>query len=285
MNHKPDEKDLMAYLYGELEGEEKLRVEKYLQDHAAAREQLMSFRQLRETMSALEDKEVIAPSIVIDNTGQRFLWNTPHFRTIISIAAALLLIILVGKATDTRVDFSGEGLMITFGEPTAVEPDQPPAQSVALTVEEVQRMIDSSLTQSNDQVRTTLEASHEKLQASIRQNLAANSGRIDNLVRQAALASQEQVQQYVAGLQAQNSEMVKEYFRLSSADQKEYVEDILVDFAQYVQQQRANDLQMVQTQLSSMQQNTDLFKQETEQILSSIISNVGVPPSGLETKN
>jgi hypothetical protein len=69
--------------------------------------------------------------------------------------------------------------------------------------------------------------------------------------------------------------MVKNYFQLTSTEQKQYIENLLVDFAKYLQQQRKDDLQVVQTQLNSIQKNTDIFKQETEQILTSIISTVG----------
>jgi hypothetical protein len=68
---------------------------------------------------------------------------------------------------------------------------------------------------------------------------------------------------------------VKNYFQLTSTEQKQYIENLLVDFAKYLQQQRKDDLQVVQTQLNSIQKNTDIFKQETEQILTSIITTVG----------
>lgn len=285
MSIKPDENDLIAYLYGELEEEDRLRVEQYLNENPEAARQLLSLRELRATLSAVEDKEVIAPPIVVGNTADhRFNWNAPYLRTILGIAASLLLIILVGKALDTRINLSTNGLTISFGEKQVAIPVNEPVKENALSTEEVRRMIDSALKENNAQVQFTLEASNRKLQASIRENLDANSGRVDERIRQVAMASQEQVQQYVAALQAQNSEMVKEYFRVSSVEQKDYIEAILVDFSKYVQQQRINDLQMVQTQLSAIQQNTDLFKQETEQILSSIITDVGAP-RGIESRN
>jgi methionyl-tRNA synthetase len=88
----------------------------------------------------------------------------------------------------------------------------------------------------------------------------------------------------VSGLQAENMQLVKNYFQLTSSEQKQYIESLLVDFAKYLQQQRNDDLQVVQTQLNSLQQNTDIFKQETEQILTSIISTVESRKS-LGTKN
>jgi len=115
----------------------------------------------------------------------------------------------------------------------------------------------------------------QKLDQSIQSNLASNSGKIDRLVKEASTASQEQIRLFVSTLQSQNTEVVKNYFQLSSSEQKKYIENLLVDFAKYLQQQRTDDLQLVQTRLNALEQNTDIFRQETEQILSSIITTVG----------
>ena len=77
---------------------------------------------------------------------------------------------------------------------------------------------------------------------------------------------------------------VKDYFAMTSAVQKTYIENLLVDFADYLQQQRNNDLQLVQMKMNSLEKDTDIFKQETEQILTSIITTVG-GSSNNEIKN
>lgn len=284
MSFKPDEKDLMAYLYGELEGQEKERMEQYLLENAEARKELENFQKLRHMMSTVEDKEVIAPPIVIGESNQRFLWNAPYVKLIASIAASLLLIMLVGRLTDTQVSFGNREFKISFGgnnnTPQVIEEKQP-----LLTADQVQQMINTSLTANNNTMEASLKESQDKLQASIRHNLATNSTKINELMQQASLASQEQVRQYVAGLQANNTQSIRDYFALSQTEQKKYVEGLLVDFAQYLQQQRTNDLQLVQTQLQSIEQNTNIFKQETEQILTSIITTVGTNGTSTETKN
>lgn len=284
MRYKPDEKDWMAYLYGELEGEEKERMDQYLQEDAEARNEFAKFQQLRAMLSTVEDKEVIAPPIFVDSK-QRFLWNAPYLKMIVSIAASLLIIILVGKAANIRVSVANNEFRLSFGEEKTQPVIEEKPVPETLTAEEIQQMINNSLVANNSNVQASLDASHQKLQASIRKNLDANSGRMDALVRQAASASQEQIQQYVTGIQAKNMEMVKEYFTLTSGEQKKYIEDILVDFAQYVNQQRNNDMQLVQTELNSLKKNTDVFKQETEQILTSIISSVTPTRPLSETKN
>ena len=133
--------------------------------------------------------------------------------------------------------------------------------------------INASMTQNNSAIKASWQESQEELDASIKKNLMANSGKIDKLVHEASNASQGQIQQYVAGLQSDNAKLVKDYFQLTSTDQKKYIEDLLVDFAKYMQQQRSSDLQVVQSRLNSLEKNTSMFKQETEQILSSIITN------------
>lgn len=275
MNYKPDEKDWMAYLYGELEDEEKLRMDQYLLVNAEARKEFEQFQQLRKVMSTVEDKEVIAPPIFINETPQQFFRNIPYFHTIVSIAASLLLIILAGKLTGTRMSISNNEFKLSFGGPKA-QPIQVETENRAegLTAQAVQKMINRSLDRNNIAIQANLKESQEKLNASIRQNLSHNSNKLDQLMREAASASQEQVRLYAAGLQTQNMNQVRDYFQLTAAEQKKYIEDVLIDFAQYLQQQRNDDLQLVQTRLQSLEQNTNIFKQETEQILTSIISSV-----------
>jgi hypothetical protein len=275
MSYKPDEREWMAYLYGELEGEEKERIDQYLLEHAEARKTLEEFKQLRSLLTAVEDKEVIAPPIVIGETKQRFTWNIPYFRTIASIAASLILVILIGRFAGVQVSIANREFKMSFGTTQPVQQPLERSDEDRLTPQQVQEMINASLKNNNTAMQASLDETQQKLEASIRKNMNLGSDRINTLVREASSASQDQIRQYVSSIQAENMQLVKDYFQLTSVEQKKYIEDILVDFAQYLQQQRNNDLQLVQTQLDKLQQNTDLFKQETEQILTSIITTVG----------
>lgn len=283
MSYKPDESVLMAYLYDELPGEERVLVEKYLLENPTAMKELESLQHLRKVMSVVADKEVIAPPIVVEDSKQRFFWNTPYVKTITSIAASLLLLMIAGKIMGVQVNYSGNTVSMSFGKPIDLHKDiDQPAQQ-GLSTEEVQAMINSSVAQNNQLVQASLTESQKKLDASISKNLAMNSAKINDLVQQASRASQDQIQQFVAGLQNQNQQLVKDYFQLSTADQQKYIEGLLVDFSKYLQQQRSNDLETLNIRLTGLEQNTTVFKQETEQILASIISNAA--PSGNASKN
>lgn len=273
MSYKPDENVLMAYLYGELSGDEKEQVEQHLMKHPEARIELEKMQELRKLMSMVKDKEVIAPPIFVGDNKQRMLWQSPYFKTLVSIAASLLLIMVVGRLTSTSIRYSGNELKISFGKAEEIAKPVEPVSESYLTENQVQEMINNSLHRNNEALQSGWEENQQKLDASIRKNLAMNSGKIDALVREASTASQNQIRQYVATIQTENMQLVKDYFQLTSAEQKDYIEDLLVDFAKYLQQQRNDDLVLIQTQLNNLEKDTDIFKQETEQILTSLISN------------
>lgn len=289
MSYKPDEKDWMAYLYGELEDVDKVKFDQYLLEHPDARDELERYQRIRQLLSLAEDKEVLAPPIFIDEApsseGGRHLyfWNSHAFKVISAVAASILLILWVGYLSDARLKVSNHEFHLTFGE----EPRQNQSAHTlenTLSAHQVQKMIDASLDKNNTVVKANLEATQKDLETSLRKNLAVNSGRIHQLVEEASTASQDQIRQYVEGMRTESMAQVKDYFQLTSTEQKKYIENLLVDFAKYLQQQRNNDLQLVQTRMNSLEQNTDMFRQETEQILSSIITTVGATPVSEETK-
>lgn len=275
MNYKPSHADWMAYLYNEMEGAEKEKMEQYLLSSAEARLELEQFRMLRKQMGTVQDKEVIAPPIVMqDNQNQRFIWNSPYLKLVSSIAASLLIIMLIGWLTNAQISAGNGEFKISFGKQQQALPKQTEL-TPTLTSLEVQNMIQQAVAQNNQAMQTSWSESQHKFDASIKENLAMNSAKVDKLVREASTASQDQIRSFVATMQAENMASVKNYFQLTSTEQKDYIENLLVDFAKYLQQQRNDDLQLVETRLSRIEQNNTVFKQETEQILSSIISTVG----------
>lgn len=282
MSYKPDESALMAYLYGELQGEEKKSVEKYLSENPGAMKELQSMMDVRAILSTIEDKEVIAPPIVMEDSKQRYFWNTPYIKTVISIAASLLLLLVAGKVLDLRISYSDNIAHIGFGEPTvkAVDPIQP-----GLTAQEVQDMINNSVQQNNQFVQANWSESQKKIDASIRKNMAMNSDKYNELVKEASKASEAQISGYVASLKKENQQLVKDYFKLTTNEQQKYIETLLVDFAKYMNQQRTSDLEAIQLRMVNMEQNTTLLKEETEQILASIISNTNTTPVNTGTKS
>lgn len=283
MSYKPDESQLLAYLYGELTGEEKSRVEQYLASHPEARKELEALTFVRGALRSLGDKEVIAPPIVLDNDRVVPFWSSYFSKAVLGIAASISLIILVAKWSGLSVNYSDNALTIGFGV-TPVETTQEPEQNM-LTNAQVQEMIDASLLKNNEFVSNQWEQRQQDMQQSIRTMLASkNDATFNQLVSKSAQASEEQIRQFALTLQADNARMIKDYLTLNSSDQRKYIETLLVDFAKYLEAQQQNDLGVLQARVNKLEQNTDLFKYETEKILTSIISSVD-NPNVLVTRN
>jgi small-conductance mechanosensitive channel len=277
MNYKPDEGMLMAYLYGELTATEAEKVQSYLQQHPEELKKLQGLGELRTVISHIQDQEVIAPPLFMDDANVKPLWQSNYFKTVMSIAASLLFLMVAGKFLGTEISYSNGELAINFGGKK--EPIKEIVQP-SLTEEKVKEMIQNSLASNNEVITANWTEDQKRLSQSIRQNLDQNSKKIDALMKGAADASQAQVRGFVASLQNENLKLMKDYFQLSTADQKKYTEGLLVDFSEYLKEQRRQDLMILQTRVNSIEKNTDQFKQETEQILASIIST----PVG-KTKN
>jgi small-conductance mechanosensitive channel len=277
MNYKPDEGMLMAYLYGELTATEAEKVQLYLQQHPEVLKKLQGLGELRTVISHIQDQEVIAPPLFMDDANVKPLWQSNYFKTVMSIAASLLFLMVAGKFLGTEISYSNGELAINFsGKKEPVKEFVQPS----LTEEKVKEMIQNSLASNNEVITSNWTEDQKRLSQSIRQNLDQNSKKIDALMKGAADASQAQVRGFVASLQNENLKLMKDYFQLSTADQKKYTEGLLVDFSEYLKEQRRQDLMILQTRVNSIEKNTDQFKQETEQILASIIST----PVG-KTKN
>jgi hypothetical protein len=276
MNYKPDEGTLMAYLYGELDAAESKKVMEYLTQHPEELQQLQQLMDVQQVMKRVQDKEVIAPPIFGEvSARQVHFWQTGSFKTMMSIAASFILILVAARLIGPDISYTNGELRISFKDAKTTGQVLPPNQPL-LTAAEVQEMINSSLTRNNEVITAGWENNQKQIDQSIKSNFASNSRKLDELMKVTSQASQDQVRTFVAGLQEDNLKLMKDYLQLSSNEQKTYVEALLVDFSKYLQEQRKQDFQVFQSRMSSIEKNTDQFKQETEQILASIISNPDV---------
>jgi hypothetical protein len=275
MNYKPDESILIAYLYGELDVKENEKLQHYFQEHPEELKSVEEMAAVLKIMGTVKDKEVIAPPVFVEHTPAIPIWRSAHLKTVLSIAASLLLIIVAGRLLGTEINYSRGELRISFwGAKT--EQTLPLKPQQAMTQETIQEMINATLATNNKSVTEKWTTTQSKVDQALRNSLDQNSRKVDALIKNTSLASQEQLRSFVSGLRDENLRLMKDYFQLSSTEQKKYVENLLGDFSKYLQEQREHDLTVVQSRVNSIEKNSDQFKQETEQILASIISGSSV---------
>ncbi len=276
MNYKPNQSILIAYLYGELDKEEKEKVEAYINSSPEAAIELEELKDVRDLLGKLPDKEVINPfyswrdaeGLIDKRLNRDNRWG--FLRPVIGIAASIILIMLVGVLTNTRINFRNQGVVISFGNQLT--------QPALISQSEVQNLVKTEV---QDQV-TKSKASFLKELQIIENNLntkIVSTGdhqlnSIKNVIDNQLDVKEERIQELVRDLQKENLKILAEYLERAGKQQEFYIQGILSDFTLYIENQREEDLHLIEANLRLLKDNSDLQFQETGQILASIINTV-----------
>ena len=260
----------MEYLYGEMSMEERKSMEQLFAQDPKVREEYEALKAVRDQLSSLPDKEVLPPPIMFPSHDQRL--KARGIKTFLGIAATLLLLMVSGWFLGLTMEVERGEFRLTFGSfskgrESRFSPDLASQNSI-------QKMIDESLERKTQAMENDFRKKQLAFQMSLEKNFEENNRKMQHLMKVVSSASQEEIQHYVSSVQEQNRKTMENYFQLASKEQKKYVEDLIVDFSMYLQQQRKQDLQVIQTQFNDLQQNTRDLKQETEEVLASIITAV-----------
>jgi ferric-dicitrate binding protein FerR (iron transport regulator) len=271
MNSKPDEATLMAYLYGELDAQEAEKVKAYLDEHPEEASALREKSFVREALRHVSEQEVIAPPILFDQPRPQSRWLNGTVKTSLGIAAAVVVMLAAGKLLGPEVRVADGELRISFGKP--LKDEQPVV--APLSRDEVQTLIRQSLDENNETLQTSWRQEQAHLQTLVRNTVKLNDSKLSQLMAATGQASTQQIEGFVATLQKENLKMMQDYLSLTSSDQKKYMEGLLVDFSKYLQEQRNQDLNALTTRLSSLEKNNSQFREETGQILATILTASG----------
>src|SRR5688572_8598091 len=104
MKYRPDEGTLISWMYGELDDAERAKVEAFFSENPDELKKVQQMQSVRQVMSSVGEKEVIAPPVIHDNQPHVLpIWKTSYFRMSMNIAASFILIIVAGKLLGTEV--------------------------------------------------------------------------------------------------------------------------------------------------------------------------------------
>lgn len=258
MSYKVDESTLVAYLYDELSGEERNKVEAFLDEHESARKELEELKEARLLMSKISDRKVEVPRFTFDQPnvvvapGQNIWWKVP-----MGIAASIALLLMVGYLTSFRVSSGERGLQVTFGMDGFGEE--------FYTKTQVERIVADALAANNQLINQKL-SSYEN---SLVTQASKESPSIDkNLLNE-----------YMARLRDFNRETLQSMLENSEQSQKDYTDRSLQDLAVFLDLQRRNDLDVIQTQFQNFENDAEYNQLRTNQILTNLISSVEEQPS------
>lgn len=266
MKYIPTEQEIIDYLYGEMSADDRKRMQQYLDKNPEKAEEIAGLNDTRVALGKYEDREVIAPDYPNEDSKSINTKTVPYWKSIMAVAASIALLILIGFITDLKISYKNAQLTVAFGE---VKNEQPAVDQQLATLQKMVADLSKKQLQpeATDQLKTEIIDYMQAQQKSQNQM-------IDRRLAQFTKGGKEALDQYAQELKLSNATAINQYVANASLDQRAYLEDVLIDFTKYMEEQRIQDRKFYIDHLVDMKYESELKQQETEQLLSSIINKV-----------
>ncbi|MDJ1467450.1 hypothetical protein QNI19_34035 [Cytophagaceae bacterium DM2B3-1] len=263
---------LIAYLYGELDEAEAAQVKQYLEENAAARQEWERLSSTRVKLQQVEDESIEEP---IFWKQQKIQTNTPEGKwKKWAVAAAIFVGILYSVAwMNIRISLHNNELSIRLGKDseTSIKEVVPAANTLASITTSDTAKLSQIHTITNDSVALKrIVLLEQKLQ---RQIYALQMQQSVLQKHQTGLTS-EQVAGLMNDLQQENFETMQQLLSSAGQQQQLYSQQLLTQLTDYLASQRKDDLQKINAVLNNIVQNTDQKQQQTDFLLTQVISKL-----------
>lgn len=272
MNYRPEKDELIAYLYGELSPEERTKVESYLSQNPTAQREIVEIQKTMKVLGKLPDAEVTAPTFVFNRDQvvvvEPGVTSNSMVKVVMGIAASIILVLMVGYFTKFRITYTHQTLSIGYGQAI------PDTGQIHDAQENIDQLIAQAISKNNKEVFAKMNDMNDHFNTQLISQSKERESTINTLLEKTREINDGVIQRYVSQLQEDNRKVIENLFSLSSAQQQRAMDDVLRDFSNYLENQRQNDLRLIQANIIGLKDNTETNLQQTNQILASIITTV-----------
>lgn len=265
MENKTDELLIIDYMYGEMSLEEKKEFENRLAKEEDLRSQLEAMSVTSNLLQTVDDEEVVTPPFLIHEANKSSavgFWHSSAFRWTGSIAAAMLLLMISAVALDFRVSNQNGAVLLSFGEVESKEAE--------ISKEEVKQWISEAVDQQNNWTKDELASLETQMIDRVDESEKNQKNALNKAMSKQKDKNDEMLKLYVAQLNEGNKKMIENFFLVSNKTQKEYMNKVLADYNEFYQNQRAYDLEMIQSNLGMMENNYSTRQMEQENLLANL---------------
>ncbi len=273
MSNQEIHQQLISYLYGELSADEVQELKDKLAKEQTLSDELKDLQDLRTMLSQMDDEPLKQPLVLA--TSDPIDWKKWFQNPWLQAAVVALLLMLTAALVNLRINIAPNELRVQFGSPL---PEQ-----TSLT----QHQLDTLLQLQRQQLVQTVAMELAIQQDSLQRNIAAIDQHMDmkwddlnntiNDLRQkedTLRLSDSQLRKLQGLLMRENYQMLTDLVEYSHQYHREYTTQLVADFARYMEQQRVQDLEMISLALNDILEQNDVQQQETEYLLSTLISYV-----------
>jgi len=173
---------------------------------------------------------------------------------------------ILGYITNFSISLNDQGLSLGFSNQVQTIEER------ILVEEDVKKLVQDALVDNNKMLLTKL----TKAENFYNDKFIAMGTTLSNAIitQEKSVVTNEDLQRFFADAENKNTDMMRDYLRFSSDKQQEYFKTMLTQFNEFMQDQRSKDLTIIRNSLIELKQNQHMQKQETDNVLASLISTV-----------
>lgn len=265
--------DLIAYLYGEMSTEERIRFEKKMEADPDLKNEFLELKQVRKGLSALDDKEVMEPFFLWGRNGTNS-WSNPFkrrslllFKPIVAVAASIVILLLVGYLTRFSITYQENQLFIGFNKSI-------PAQPVdVLTEDQIRNLVRNEIDENNLSLLTRIANTENRLDSRL-SILETKQEKQPEYLQVKNAVDEQDLEEYYNQLRQTNARLVENYLQNATVQQQEYFQTVMNQFTDYLQDQREEDLRLIRRSLVNLKEDQDQQQLQTQQMLAALLNNV-----------
>ncbi len=277
MNNIENPWEAISYLYGEMSEEEKSLFEAKLQQNPDLKEEVQALKATRSCLKGVKKIEEVPPlpNLISQEEktalSQSQWWQSPWLQAAVFAMAIMCTAALTGLNMRWNAH---EGFSLQFGKSEKRQnPIAEQENSIALENQQAllqhSRLIQQILGVQQDSLAHQLSTFHTVMEKRIQRQMAQFASQ-----RREVSLSDEQFSSIRKELLRENYQLMTDLIEYGAEYQRSYNEQMLNEFAQYLDNQRSQDLQLISVALSDILQQNNIQQQETEILLGQLINHV-----------
>lgn len=267
-------KELITYLYDEMSTEERQQFEIAMENNPELKREFENLKEMRKGLAQIQDKEVMEPFFLwgkqsADSWASMFKRrNLLMFKPFIAVAASLVMVLLIGYLTNFTITYQDQSLYIGFNKSSTK------AMEATYSQEQVAELVNAEIAKNNAYIFSKLTETENNIDT----RFASLESKQDNQIMPSYAASdvvtKKELDIFLANVRSNNLKVLQTYLQSSSAQQQDYFQAVLTEFSDYMENQREEDLRLIRRSLITLQENQQSQKEETDQMLASILTTV-----------
>ena len=266
MMFKPGPEAWMSFLYGEMSAEEEQQMKEYLDKHPEAQAELEAFQQTRSLMQKVPEVQTPPIPNLIFQEKTKIKWFQNSW---LHAVAAGLALLISAKLIGVQVKFQDKTFSIQFGSPEIDKEKEELVQKIAQLEIQNEQLQKQYVPQQNDSLfRAVVD-----LGASLKQVEKRNEWLASRMNK--PVWDEQKIAQLKNDIGEANYEMVLSMLGETQKFQQAYTDQLLVDFSQFLEDQRQQDLKLMEVAFNHIIEQNDIQQEETQYLLNELMTQLG----------